>query len=113
MIKRWVNNKKMKLSLVIILFISIVMGYSTVYAVFIEDNKTQHHYLSYHQFAQSNCQPCHYRGITNGTDLSTLFTLPENQLKNYLQPILKEGNMPPEPILRSILYRKFLSIDSQ
>ena len=70
-----------------------------------------HQYSSYEAFASSACLPCHYRNIPNGTDLYELFhNATEEELKNFLLPILKEGNMPPDETYRKTLYKKLLLI---
>lgn len=70
-----------------------------------------HQYSSYEEFASSVCLPCHYRNIPDGTDLQTLLSnTSEQELKNFLLPRLKYGNMPPDEVYRQILYNKFLQI---
>ncbi len=70
-----------------------------------------HQYSSYAAFASSACLPCHYRNIPNGTDLYELFhNATEEELKSFLLPILKEGNMPPDKTYRKTLYKKLLQI---
>ncbi len=70
-----------------------------------------HQYTSYAEFVNSACLPCHYRNIPNGTDLYKLIPNPsETELKKFLAPILKDGNMPPNEVYRKILYDKFLQI---
>ena len=70
-----------------------------------------HQYSSYAEFANSVCLPCHYRNISNGTDLQERFpNATEAEIKSILLPILKDGNMPPNDVYRKILYGKFLQI---
>ncbi len=70
-----------------------------------------HQYSSYAAFASSACLPCHYRNIPNGTDLYELFhNATEAELKSFLLPILKDGNMPPDETYRNTLYKKLLQI---
>ena len=74
-------------------------------------SNSSHQYSSYSEFAASVCLPCHYRNIPNGTDLQKLFPDPsEAELKRFLLPILKDGNMPPNKLYRKIIYNKFLQI---
>jgi hypothetical protein len=79
-------------------------------SMFLDD---RHSYRNFKQILKSNCMPCHYRGITNGTDLSTsLYTFSESDLKNVLLDTLKNGDMPPNKVLREILYQKAIEIES-
>lgn len=90
---------------------SIILCHPVFAAEFINYQKNQHLYSSYTEFSHSNCLPCHFKNIPDGTDLSELFLLmSETQLKNYILPMLKDGDMPPEKALREILYFKFLEI---
>lgn len=76
--------------------------------------KDKHLYKNHAEFAHSNCIPCHYHNVNNGTDLSIIFAhLSEQGLKTFLLPILKDGQMPPDKALREILYYKLLSVKSQ
>jgi len=78
-------------------------------SIFLDD---RHRYRNFKQILESNCMPCHYRGVTNGTDLSaSLYTFSESDLKFVLLDTLKNGNMPPDKVLREILYQKAIEIE--
>ena len=73
---------------------------------------SRHSYKSYRQLLESNCMPCHYRGITNGTDLSkSLSELSESDIEIVILETLKNGDMPPDKVLREILYQKAIEIE--
>jgi hypothetical protein len=67
-----------------------------------------HHYQSYRLFAKSVCLPCHYRAVPHGTDLETpMEDMSEGELRDYLQPLLRSGNMPPNKAFREIATMRF------
>ena len=102
-------NKKMRASLILTTLISWAeIAYSADVSNF---SNATHQYSSYREFAGSVCLPCHYKNIPNGTDLQKIFPeASESEIKNILLPILRDGNMPPNPVYRKILYDKFLQI---
>lgn len=98
-------------SLKIVVFYLLIFCHPVLAANIFNIPENKHVYSSVIEFSRSNCLPCHYNNISNGTDLSALFShLSKPDLRNYLELILKEGDMPPEKVLREILYSKFLQI---
>jgi nitrate reductase cytochrome c-type subunit len=105
------NPSAKKTGLKIMTLLLVIFCSSAIASEIINLPKDKHRYTSYTQFARSNCLPCHFRNISNGTDLSIIFShFSKQQLKEYLSPILKNGDMPPDNALREILYSKFLGI---
>jgi len=108
MIKQLVNKKRGACVALTILISWAETAHSADVSNF---SNATHPYSSYREFAESVCLPCHYKNISNGTDLQKIFPeASETEIKNILLPILRDGNMPPNPVYRKILYDKFLQI---
>lgn len=53
------------------------------------------------ELAISACLPCHFPGVPSGTDLTGLIcTIPPATLRIYLEQMMNERKMPPDPFFR-------------